>query len=121
MRNEEISYMMSAYAGLPSAEFKAKQQRIVKESLDTDPLKDHEGNPIETVPLPWMAKGQVDRMVTQRLQGLTSENPTFTTVPPCVADGTVQIEDEPMDEGQGENENVVEDNGEVEDDDMYDA
>ncbi len=120
MRNEEISYMMSAYAGLPAAEFKAKQQKLVKESLDTDPLKDHEGNLIKSVPLPGMLKAQVDRTVTQRLKGLTSTNPTFTTLPPCVADGTVHIEDEPMDEGEGENEDVGEDK-DGDEDDMYGA
>ena len=111
-RNEEISYTMGDYARLPPAEFKDKQQQSVKESLDIDPLIDHHGNPVQSVPLPSMIKEQVVRMMKQKQQELEKRNKTFTAFPPCITDGTFDVEEYIMYE--------VEDGRNVEDDDMYD-
>ena len=111
-RNEEISYHMGDFAGLPSPEFKDKQQQSVKESLDIDPLNDHQGNRVDSVPLRSMMKEQVVRMMEQKLQELKRRNKTFAADPPCVANGTFDVEEYIMYEVEGGRN--------VKDDDMYD-
>ena len=126
IRHEEISYTMGDYAHLPPAEFKDKQQQSLEESLDTDPLTDRQGNPVEYVPLPSMMKEQVVRMMNQKLQDLERRNKTFTAVPPCVTDGTFDVDEYIMYEVEGgrnvEDDDMYEVEGgvNVEDDDMYD-
>ena len=93
VRTEENNYTMSAHAGLPSTKFKHKQQQLVEENLHTDPLRDSQGDPIEFVPSLSMLKEQVLKRIEQGLQELTERNKTFTTVPPCVADGIVSVDD----------------------------
>ena len=99
-RNEEISYMMAAYADLPAAEFRYQQQKLVRESLATDPFHDHQGNPITTAPMPWVVKENVARMATQRIEELTSRNKTFRFLPPSIL-GLPVVEDAIMGEGEG--------------------
>ena len=112
IRNEEISYMMGDYAALPSAVFKDNQQQSLKESLNTNPLYDRQGHLVESVPLRSVMKEQVVRMAEQKMAELESRNKTFTASPPCIDDGTFDVEEYIMYEVEGGRN--------VEDDDMYD-
>ena len=99
-RTEEIGYMMAAYAGLPATELRDQQQKLVRESLATDPFYDHQGNPITTAPMPWVVKEHIDRMATLRQEELTSRNGTFRSFPPCFLGGLPVVEDAIMGEGE---------------------
>lgn len=93
---------MGAFADLPAGEITAQQQKLVRESLATDPLYDDQGNPINSIPLPQVVKEHVGRMATQRMEELARRNTTFTSTSPCVLDGTFVIkEDEDEDEIEG--------------------
>lgn len=100
-RNEEISYMMGAYADLPLAKLRDQQQKLVRESLETDPLYDHQGNPIRSIPMPGVVKEHVDRMATQRQKKLTRRNQTFGAFSPYILDGTFVVEDAILYNGEG--------------------
>ena len=99
-RKEEIGYMMGAYADLPAATLRDQQQKLVRESLETDPLYDHQGNPIISISMPQVVKEHVDRMATQRKEELTSRNSTFRFLSPYILDGSFNVEDAIVAEGE---------------------
>ena len=91
-RNEECSHYMTSYAKSSPAEFKAKQQEFVKDSLDNDPLFDRHQNPVTSIPSRSTIKEHALRMMNQKLQELKSRNKTFTADPPCIKKGTFDVQ-----------------------------
>ena len=96
--------MMGAFADLPAGKLRDQQQKLVRESLATDPLLDHQGNPIRTVPMPQVVKEHVNRMAKQSIEELASRNDTFSSTSPCILNGTFVFKDKNQDEIMGEGE-----------------
>ena len=92
-RHEEWSHYMGSYAASSPAEFKAKQEEFVKDSLNNDPLFDRHGNPVTSIPSRSTIKEHALETLEEKLQELKRRNKTFTVDPPCVRKGEFDVED----------------------------
>lgn len=90
--NEDISYQMGDYASLPPTQFKDKQQERLKESIDNVPLIDRQGNLVTSIPSRSTIKEHALRMMKQKMQELKRRNKTFTSEPPCIRNGTFDVQ-----------------------------
>ena len=91
-RHEEWSHYMGSYAESSPAEFKAKQEEFVKDSLDNDPLFDRNNNPVTSIPSRSTIKEHALEMFKQKMQELKKRNRTFTINPPCVRKGEFNVQ-----------------------------
>ncbi|KAK0511405.1 hypothetical protein JMJ35_005978 [Cladonia borealis] len=93
-RNEEFSHYMGEHAKSSPAEFKAKQLEFVKDSLDDEenPLMDRRKNRVRSIPSRSTIKEHALGMMKQKLQELERRNKTFTADPPCVKEGTFDVQ-----------------------------